>query len=531
MYIVTAAQMREMDQTTIADFGLPGRVLMENAGLGATRVMLARFPDLKTRRVGVLAGRGNNGGDGFVMARYLAQQGVRVSVFLLARRHDVKGDAAANLPLLDPLAVPVYEMPDPAAFAEQKPRLRHQGVWVDAMLGTGLTSDVRPFYQEVIEFINNSGKPILAVDIPSGLSSDTGKPCGTSIQATVTASFAYPKIGHILYPGAELTGRLEIIDIGIPPHIADQVAPRQQLLTPEKLRTLIPRRDTVAHKGTTGHVLVIAGGPGKTGAAAMTATAAMRAGAGLVSLGIASGLNAATEPQVMEAMTCPLPEDRSHALDESALAAIRELLPGKKCLAIGPGLGTAAGTRLLIEKLLAHVTIPVVIDADGLNCIAHAPEILRALKAPGILTPHPGEMARLTGTTTRAVQADRIGCARDFACRFNIHVVLKGARTVVALPNGQVFINPTGNPGMASGGMGDVLTGIIAGLTAQGTAPASAALAGVYLHGAAADQLAETKGPYGYLASEVMGLIPNQIARFVHNEGTANRHSNLKTRP
>lgn len=531
MYIVTAAQMREMDHTTIADFGLPGRVLMENAGLGATRVMLARFPDLKTQRVGVLAGRGNNGGDGFVIARYLAQKGIDVSVFLLARRHDVKGDAAANLPLLDPLAVPVYEVPDPTAFAKQKSRLSHQGVWVDAMLGTGLTSDVRSFYREVIEFVNHSGKPVLAVDIPSGLSSDTGKPCGISIQATVTASFAYPKIGHILYPGAELSGHLEIIDIGIPPHIAHQVAPKQQLLTPEKIQSIIPRRDTIAHKGTTGHVLVIAGGPGKTGAAAMTATAAMRAGAGLVSLGIPSGLNAATEPQVLEAMTCPLPEDRSHALDESALSVIQALLPGKKCLAIGPGLGTTAGTRQLIVTLLAHVTIPVVIDADGLNCIAHAPEILRNLKAPSILTPHPGEMARLTGTTTQAVQADRIGCARNFANRFNTHVVLKGARTIVALPDGQVFINPTGNAGMASGGMGDVLTGIIAGLTAQGAAPASAALAGVYLHGAAADQLAETKGSYGYLASEVMGLIPNQITRFIRNEATDGRHPNLKTRP
>ncbi|MFH0728491.1 MAG: NAD(P)H-hydrate dehydratase [Pseudomonadota bacterium] len=513
MDIVTAAEMREMDALTITEFGLPGRVLMENAGRGAVRVMLERFPHITTGRVGVMAGRGNNGGDGFVIARYLSQKGIRVTVFLLARREDLRGDAAANLPLLDPLCVPVVEVPDEAAFTQQLIRLRHQDIWVDAILGTGLQSEVRAFYKMVINIINETGKPVFAVDIPSGLGSDTGRPCGASIQATVTTSFAFPKIGHILHPGADYTGHLEIIDIGIPHHIVARVGPRHHLLTPEKIAALLPRRKTDAHKGATGHLLVIAGSSGKTGAAVLTATAALRAGAGLVTLGIATGLDPLISPRILEVMTCLLPETHSGILGESAKEAIRHELTGKKCLAIGPGLGTLPVTRALIQGLVPDVTVPMVVDADGLNCLAEVPQLFLKAKAPIVITPHPGEMARLAGMSVPEVQADRIGCARNFATRFGTHVVLKGAATVIALPDGEVFINPTGNAGMASGGMGDVLTGIIAGLISQGLSPASAALAGTYLHGAAADHLAKTKGPFGFLAGEVMAGIPGEIGK------------------
>lgn len=515
MYVVTASEMREMDERTITGFGLPGRVLMENAGRGAARVMLERFPDITSRRVGVMAGRGNNGGDGFVIARYLVQKGVRVTVFLLARREDLRGDAAANLPLLAPLSVPVVDVSDPAAFSEQHSLLRHQDIFVDAILGTGLQSEVREFYRMVIHFINETGKPVLAVDIPSGLSSDTGRPCGASIQASVTTSFAFPKIGHILYPGAAYTGDLEIIDIGIPPYIAAGVGPRQHLLTPEKIAKLLPRRKGDAHKGATGHLLVIAGAPGKTGAAAMAATSALRAGAGLVTLGIASGLDTVIASQVMEVMTRPMPETHFGILGDTAKGAILEELIGKKCLAIGPGIGTLPATKALIQGLVPEVGVPQVIDADGLNCLADSPQLLLKAKAPVVITPHPGEMARLAGVTVKVVQEDRIGCARNFARRYKTHVVLKGARTVIALPDGEIFINTTGNAGMASGGMGDVLTGIIAGFIAQGVSPASASLLGVYVHGAAADHLAKTQGPFGFLAGEVMGGIPNEIGKII----------------
>jgi ADP-dependent NAD(P)H-hydrate dehydratase / NAD(P)H-hydrate epimerase len=514
MHVVTASEMRQMDEATITEFGLPGRVLMENAGRGAVRVLLKRFPALASLRVGVVAGRGNNGGDGFVIARYLAQRGVAVSAWLLARREAVRGDAAANLALLDPLGVPVTEVPDSAHFGQVRSGLHDRDLWVDAILGTGLTSQVRPFYQEVIGFINETKKPVFAVDIPSGLSSDTARPCGAAIHARVTATFGFPKLGHVLYPGIEYTGELEVIDIGIPPHIARQTAPRHILLSGEEICGRIPRRRADAHKGQTGHLLLLAGSPGKTGAAAMGAASAMRAGAGLVTLGVAQSLNAVMEAQVTEAMSAPLPEASCcpGVLGEKAQEPVLALLSGKKCLAVGPGIGTAEETCRLIQALVPRVTVPLVIDADGLNCLAACPGILDQCQAPVVLTPHPGEMARLMGATPAEIQADRPGCARQFAVSHGVHVVLKGARTLVAFPDGRVFINPTGNAGMAAGGMGDVLTGIISGLICQGASVADAALAGVYLHGAAADALYETIGPVGFLAGEVANAIPGRLA-------------------
>jgi NAD(P)H-hydrate epimerase len=512
MYVVTASEMRRMDEATITEFGLPGRVLMENAGRGAVRLLLRRFPALSSLRIGVLAGRGNNGGDGFVIARYLVQRGLAVTPYLFARREEVRGDAAANLTLLESLGVPVIEVPDTDRFGEALAHLQCQDLWVDALLGTGLTSQVRPFYHEVIDFINDTKKPVLAVDIPSGLSSDTARPCGTAIRARATATFGFPKLGHVLYPGAAYTADLEIIDIGIPPHIARAVAPLHRLLDGETVRGLLPDRRADTHKGQTGHLLVIAGSPGKTGAAAMSAESALRSGAGLVTLGVAESLNPIMEAKVTEAMTCPLPESFPGVLGEGAEAPVLTLLKGKQCLAIGPGIGTAEGTARLVRQLLPRVTVPMVIDADGLNCLAESTGILDRCTAPVVITPHPGEMARLTGTTSAEIQSDRPGYARKFAVSHGVHVVLKGARTVVAFPDGQVFINPTGNAGMAAGGMGDVLTGIIAGLICQGASAAEAALAGVYLHGAAADTLADTVGSVGFLAGEVARAIPGQLA-------------------
>ena len=387
----------------------------------------------------------------------------------------------------------------------------HQEIWIDALLGTGLKSDVKGYFKKIIEFINALGKPVFSVDIPSGLNSDTGQVCGACIRAQATATFAFAKTGHILFPGAEYTGYLEIIDIGIPDYIAKNIRPKQHLLTQEKIRTTFRPRIPDAHKGTTGHVLVVSGSVGKTGAAAMTAMSAMRAGAGLVTLAIPESLNPVVETQVLEAMTYPLPETENGIIGESSFNKIMDLLSGKKCLAIGPGLGEAAETKKLVHRIIKESPVTIVLDADGLNNIAGSTEILKKAKAPLILTPHPGEMARLMDSTAGSIQKDRINCAREFAQEFNVHVVLKGARTIIAHPKGNIFINPTGNPGMASGGMGDVLTGIIAGLVAQGYSPESATHVGVYLHGAAADTLAKEIGPFGYLATEVINAIPGQI--------------------
>jgi ADP-dependent NAD(P)H-hydrate dehydratase / NAD(P)H-hydrate epimerase len=517
MIIVTASEMQQIDRRTIEEFGIPGMVLMENAGRGATHFLLEQFPDLKNQRIGVLSGRGNNGGDGFVIARYLKQKGLAVSVYLLADSGKVQGDAAANLRFLKPLSIPLVELPDAASFSRLKSELTGLDVWVDALLGTGLKSDVKGYFKTVIEFINELNKPVFAVDIPSGLNSDTGHACGACIRARATATFAFAKIGHMVYPGADLTGALEIVDIGIPPPIVEAVRPKQFLLTARRIRSYFKPRPPDAHKGRTGHLLVIAGSTGKTGAAAMTCHSALRAGAGLVTLGIAESLNPILEAGMLEAMTAPLPESRAGIITESAAAAIRNLMAGKKCLAIGPGLGQEPETGELVRRIIKDSEIPVVVDADGINHLAGRLEILQRTKAPVILTPHPGEMARLVDAEVSTVQSDRVKCAREFAVGCRVHVVLKGARTVIAHPDGRVFINPTGNSGMASGGMGDVLTGIIAGMVTQGFSPETASHAGTYLHGAAADTLAEAIGPYGFLAGDVIKAIPGEIKKMIRN--------------
>jgi NAD(P)H-hydrate epimerase len=513
MLLVTASEMQAMDRLTIDSFGIPGRVLMENAGRGATQFLLERFAGSMKTSVGVIAGKGNNGGDGFVIARYLAQKGVDVSVYLLAKSKAVKGDAAANLELLTPLEIPVVEIPDEDTFSKHQSDMRRHGLWVDAILGTGLESDVKGYFREVINFLNGLNKPIFAVDVPSGLNSDTGQLCGACIQARATATFGFAKTGLMIHPGAAHAGKLKIVDIGIPNYIAQKIGPRQFLLTADQVHNHFQPRSADTHKGRTGHLLVIAGSTGKTGAAAMTAMSAMRAGAGLVTLALAASLNQMVESQVLETMTEPLPEIAAGVLGESAFDDVMDLMAGKKCLAIGPGLGQAGETKKLVCRIIEESPIPVVVDADGINNLVGQTEILPQLKVPIILTPHPGEMARLLNTTIATVQQDRINTSREFAVHFKVHVILKGARTVIAHPDGNIYINPTGNSGMASGGMGDVLTGVIAGLMVQGFSPESAAHAGVYLHGSAADTLAETIGPFGFLAGEVMNAIPAEIKK------------------
>jgi NAD(P)H-hydrate epimerase len=515
MYLVTANEMRKMDQQTIDSFGLPGRILMENAGLGAVRILKNQFKDLAQKKIAILAGRGNNGGDGFVIGRYLSHMGAKVSVYLLANVSTVKGDAEENLKLLTPLNIPVIEIPDASSFENHSIDIRHHDIYIDAIFGTGLKSEVGGIFKTVIEWINNSGKPVFAVDIPSGLNADTGHPNGICIKAHTTATFAYPKIGHVLFPGASYTGNLEIIDIGIPPYIADNVSPAQYTLTADLIKNYFQHRSPDAHKGTTGHLLVISGSSGKTGAAVLTAMSAVRSGAGLVTLGIPASLNPIVESQVIEAMTYPLHDDAQGRLTESSFNNIKDILDGKKCIAIGPGIDVTDETKKLVNKIICECEIPLVIDADGLNCIEGNVSILKKRTSPVILTPHPGEMARLTNTSSSSIQKDRVKCSRDFAQSYNVYLVLKGARTVIAHPNGSIYINPTGNSGMASGGMGDVLTGIIGSFVTQGYTPEAATHMGVYIHGAAADTLSQEYGPVGFIASDIIDALPVEIGEFI----------------
>lgn len=516
MLLVTANEMQEMDQKTIHSFGIPGLVLMENAGRGAVRVLLSKINSKDTQKIAVLAGRGNNGGDGFVMARYLLEKGYRITVFLLAPKEVVKGDAKVNMQLFEKLCdqspdAALVEIKTAAEFKTNRSRLLHHDLFIDAVLGTGLNADLRGLIRDAVELMNSSGKPVFSVDIPSGLNADTGKPMGTAVKAFATATFAFAKAGHLLYPGNLHTGELSIIDIGIPKFIAHEKNIRLSLIERTEIAALFPPREFDSHKGSFGHLLVIAGSTGKTGAAALCANAAMRCGTGLVSLGVAESLNPVMESLVLEPMTHALPENEKGFLSENCLKDILALLTGKQALAIGPGLGTRKGTATLVRELVVQSPVPLVLDADAVNCLAEDPEILKKKSRPAILTPHPGEMARLCRLSTPDVQADRIGTARKFAAEFDIILILKGARTVIALPDGRAFINPTGNPGMASGGMGDVLTGMVSGFLAQGFSPEAAGLAGVYIHGLCADVLSKQKGAFGFLAQDMVKAIPETI--------------------
>ena len=511
MLLVTAEESRRIDALTINEFGTPGQVLMERAGAGATAALLAQFPHVRGRRVVIVAGKGNNGGDGFVMARLLARKGVQPEVALLARTGDVAGDARVVLQRLQRTKVPIAEYVGGSTVEQLSERLRGAALVVDAVFGTGLNAPIRGQLADVLYTINASGIPVFAVDIPSGLHADTGVPLGVAVQAEATATFGFAKVGQVLYPGVRHVGALAVIDIGLAPEAVARVAPRTVLLERGDVAPLVPLREAEAHKGTCGHVLVIAGSQGHTGAARLTAHAACRAGAGLTTLAGPTSLNHVFCAGAPEVMTAPLRDEDGFIRFQEG--EIRARLEGKTAIVIGPGLGTHEDAQRMVEFLLAETALPMVVDADALTCLARVPERLRRARARALLTPHPGEMARLLATTTAAVQADRLGVTRAFAVEHGCVLVLKGARSVIADASGRAWINPTGNPGMASGGMGDALSGILGALLAQGVPPDEAAQLGVYLHGEVADHLAAQRGEIGLLATDVIAGIPQGLRR------------------
>ena len=519
MKLVTASEMRELDRRAIQDLGIPSLVLMENAGRTTYRILRREFPELQGE-VAVVAGRGNNGGDGFVVARYLANAGIPVAVFLLGPRDRVSGDARVNLEILAHLGVSVAEVLTEADLNPVIHRLAKAGLIVDALLGTGLNAPVQGLMAALIERINHLRAPVLAVDIPTGLSADTGAVLGVALKARVTVTYGWPKLGQVLPPGRDYVGRLWQADIGIPPILVEE-AP-VALAEAGEMRALLPPRPFGSHKGNFGHLLVLAGSVGKTGAAAMAAQAALRAGAGLVTLGVPASLNDILEVKLTEAMTLPLPEAAAaRALGRAAWAPIVAFLNenhGKFTLALGPGIGTHPETRELVARLVRDLACPMVIDADGLNNLAGDDAGLKDAAAPRILTPHPGEMARLVGLTTPEVQARRLDLAQETAAKLGAILVLKGAQTVVAHPDGRASLNTTGNPALASGGTGDVLTGLIGGFLAQGLAPWDAARLGVYLHGLAADFFVSHHGQRGLIAGDLLAVLPHMLAEF--SQGT-----------
>jgi NAD(P)H-hydrate epimerase len=515
MKLVTAAEMRELDRKAIEEVGIPSLVLMENAGRTTYRILRREFANPSP--VAVIAGRGNNGGDGSVVARYLAQAGIPVAIFLVAGRDQVKGDALVNLEIAARMGLEIVEVREEQDLNPLAHRLARSGLIVDALLGTGLNSEVRGLMRLVIDEINRMRPPVLAVDIPSGLCADTGQALGAAVRAQVTVTYGWPKIGQILPPGRDYAGRLWQVDISIPPELAREVP--AELAEAAEMRALLPPRPWGGHKGNFGHLVVIAGSAGKTGAAALASEAAVRSGAGLVTLGIPASLNDILEAKITEAMTLPLPEAiGERALGMKALEPLQNFLENKTAAALGPGLGTHPETGELVRRLTRDLPLPMVIDADGVNALAGAPELVKTAAGPRILTPHPGEMARFLGTTTQAVQADRLGTARKAAAAANAVVVLKGAQTLVADAQGRVSVNATGNPALASGGTGDVLTGLIGGFLAQKLDPWDAARLGVYLHGLAADFFVDRSGPRGLIAGDLLLIFPEVLGEFIRGD-------------
>jgi NAD(P)H-hydrate epimerase len=525
LIVVTAAEMRALDRWTI-EHGTPGPVLMERAGVGATRVLRARLGRSR-RPVVIVCGRGNNGGDGFVIARHLRRARIPVEVWLAAKPDEVRDDAAGMLEAWRRTRGRVEDLSTPERVPALVARLAGAGAVVDAIFGTGLNAPVTGVAAAAIEAINGSGRLVFAVDIASGLSADTGMPLGTAVRANVTATFAFAKVGQLLYPGVEHTGELQVVDIGIPEAAVAAVRPRVRLLDAGEVGQLVKRRPRDGHKGTFGHVLVIAGSRGKTGAALLATGAAGRAGAGLVTLAVAAGLQPILEGHVRESMTAALPEagDGVAALEDGQ--EVDRLLDARDAVVCGPGLGLAEATRTLVAHVVRRCRAPLVLDADGLNAVAGT-GLLGERGGPTIVTPHPGEMARLVEVDTRAVQADRVGVARTLAERAQIVVVLKGARTIIAAPDGDVAICPTGNPGMASAGTGDVLAGLLGGLLAQGLAPFDAAVLGAFAHGAAGDAVAARRGEMGLLAGDLIDELPPTFVRLyaaAHDEPPPRRRS------
>lgn len=530
MKVVTAAEMRQIDQDTIEGIGIPGIVLMETAGSAIVRAIERHYPTCQ--RIGIFAGKGNNGGDGIVIARQLAHVGRDVHLFLVSPSDNFTGEAQTNLQIAKRLtasfglqAVPkgglrIEEILREAAL-ESDPSLNDLmscELLVDAIFGTGLRGTVRDPIATIINAINRLPTPVLSVDLPSGLDADTGHPLGTCIQADRTVTIGLPKRGLLMHPGAELTGKLEVVDIGFPAQVVNAQDIKVNWTSATQAAQWVPPRPLSSHKGSYGRVLVVAGSTGMTGAAALASEAALRAGAGLVTLATPKHLNPILEGLLPEVMTLPLSETDTGSLAVSATSAILEFAEKtKSILAIGPGLSqhpeTVSFVHDLIRKNREHgLDLRMVIDADGLNALAHDRETLSLLNSEVVLTPHPGEMARLTNTAVPALEKDRIRTVQQFASEHGVTLVFKGAPTVTGTPNGNLWVNSTGNPGMATGGMGDVLTGVIAGLMAQNISSESAAALGVYLHGLAGNIAAETSGMHGLIASDVLKTVPQAIS-------------------
>ncbi len=514
--LVNSQQMYAVDRMTIDECGVPGSELMERAGRAVVEAISARWDGVVGLSAVVACGKGNNGGDGFVVGRLLHDGGAHVRAFLCADRDAVRGDAAEHMRRLEDAGVAVEVLNGEGAALGAA--LAECDVAVDALLGIGLRSAPRGEIARAIEALNASGRPVVAVDMPSGVDADAGATPGSCVQAVLTVTFGLPKVGQLFYPGRARCGVLHLADIGFAERAVQAVSPVAHLLDADALRSVLPRRSGDAHKGSCGSVAVVAGSVGMTGAAALTAEAALRAGSGRVSLGIPASLNDVLEVKLTEVMTRPLPEvRRQRCLALRAFGEIETLYSRADVLALGPGLGAHGQTAELVRRIVGRCRLPLVLDADGINALVGCTDVLRARSGEAILTPHIGEFARLTGMHRDAIRADPIGVSRVFAQEHRVILVLKGAPSLIALPDGQVLVNPTGNAGMATAGAGDVLTGLVAGFWAQGMSARDAACLAVYVHGAAGDRARDDLGEWSMLAGDIAAQVPNALVEMASN--------------
>ncbi|MEP6916237.1 MAG: NAD(P)H-hydrate dehydratase [Acidobacteriota bacterium] len=511
MRVLNTQQMREADRRTIHEVGIPSIVLMENAGRQAVAAMEAAFEDLATSHVGVLCGRGNNGGDGFVVARTLLQRGVETSVFLLGSVADVRGDARINLEVLGRIGLTVVEISNAQEWELHSSEISECDVIVDAILGTGFHGRLSGLLETVVADVNGLGVPIVAIDLPTGVSADSHEIDGEAIEASMTVTLAAPKIPLVLPPADLHGGDLVIADIGIPLPVLDEIeGPFIELLTRERMREIVPARAADSHKGDFGRVLIIAGSLGRTGAAHLAALGALRSGAGLVTIATPRSCLPIVAAMAPEYMTEPLEETAFGTVDYAALERVLDIKAD--IIAVGPGLGQSPGTAAFVHGLLERAGVPLVLDADALNAFSGEPE--RLIGRDGvdvIMTPHPGEMARLLNISTDAVQHDRLRHATEFAAGHRVHVVLKGHRTIIAGPDHRAFINLTGNSGMATGGTGDLLTGMIAGWFAQLLDAEAACKLAVYLHGTAGDLAEADEGEVSLIAGDLAARLGDAL--------------------
>jgi NAD(P)H-hydrate epimerase len=528
MKIATSGRMRDLDRTSIEEIGIPGIVLMENAGRGTVDAMEQAYGAVQGKTVCVFIGPGNNGGDGLVIARHVAQRGGRPFLIYLITPEKLSGDAGINAKICNKLGFIHYIIHHEDEVGQLKQLIRQLHFshpvhsLVDAVFGTGLSRNIKGYFADVIEFINilaaDRQWPVVAADISSGLCADTGTALGCAVRADLTVTYGLAKPGHF-HHGGPMVGKLTVLDISIPNRVVKQAELPGLVLDRCETARRIQDRRTAAHKGTFGHLLILAGSEGKTGAAVLAGKAALHSGCGLVTLAVPAELNPIFETSLPEAMTVPLPHS-SKFFCAADYDLLRELLVDRGALVIGPGLGTDPETGVLVRRLYRELKLPMIIDADALNLLAAEPEVLGKSGGIRIFTPHPGEMSRLTGKTVAAVQRDRLDAAKQLAQdaaheEHEIIVVLKGAGTVVSSGKGNWAVNSSGNHGMATGGMGDVLAGLIGGLLVQGYTPWDAAAIGVYQHGLAADLLAEECG-HGYTASEVAAALPKAFMRIMN---------------